>query len=308
MTNILNRNNKIHIDLNDEDRYLNKRIDTALSKILDLPRNRIQNYIKDRLVTINDKLVNKNYKIRKNDALDVIIPEKKALKVEPNDAPIKILYEDAEIVVIDKPANLVVHPGAGHESTSVVSAMLHKNITLSNIGAPLRPGIVHRIDKETSGIIVVAKTDKAHFILAKQFFEHTISRRYIGIVYGHIKDRTGTVEMPIKRHKVDRKKFTVDENGKNAKTEYKVIKNLENEDVVMFKLFTGRTHQIRVHMRYLNHPILGDKLYYKKTEKRISRQALHAFYLEFNHPKSNKRVKFYSKLPIDMLKIIEGGK
>ncbi len=286
--------------------YLNKRIDKVISEILEIPRNQIQNYIKEGLITVCGKTISKSYKIKENDIIKIVIPPPKELNLKSSDAPIKILYEDNDVVVLDKPYGLVVHPGAGHEEKSVVAALFFRGIQLSNIGSPLRPGVVHRIDKDTSGVIVVAKNDRAHFELAKQFFEHSIDRVYIGITACHLKETDGKIEQPIGRHTKNRKLFTTTKNGKNAITQYKVLKKLENYDVVMFKLFTGRTHQIRVHMKAIGCPLLGDRVYGKQTNI-IERQALHAFKLCFSHPSTGERLCFYSKLPEDMKKIITGG-
>jgi 23S rRNA pseudouridine1911/1915/1917 synthase len=291
----------------DSSEYVNLRIDSALSEILDIPRNRVQNYLLKGYIKLNDKIVKKNYKLRLNDKINLSIPKKSEFLVKPNDAPIDIVYEDNSIVVVNKPPDLVVHPGAACEDISVVSALLYRNVTLSNIGAPIRPGVVHRIDKDTSGIIVLAKTDRAHFMLAKQFFSHTIDRKYIGVVQGHLTEREGVVDMPIARHQIKRKEFCVRANGKPAKTSYKVLKNLDAMDVVQFRLYTGRTHQIRVHMKHIKHPLVGDKVYGSKKENNIKRQALHAFYLSFRHPETQETVSFASKLPYDILKLIKNG-
>ncbi|WP_035588055.1 RluA family pseudouridine synthase [Hippea jasoniae] len=286
--------------------YIGKRIDKVLSEILDIPRNQIQQWIKEGLIRVCDKQIQKSYKLSSQDCLIIDFPKPKEVSVKPAPAPIKILYEDDDVVVVDKPAGFVVHPGAAKEEVSVISALLYMGIKLSGIGAPLRGGVVHRIDKDTSGVIVLAKSEKAHFYLSKQFFEHTIDRRYIGITSTHLKKDHGIVDKPIARHPKDRKKFCVSEKGKNAKTEYKVLKRLEKYDIVMFKLFTGRTHQIRVHMKYLNAPLLGDVVYSKKS-KEIERQALHAFKLGFVHPSKERMMVFYSKLPEDMMSIINRG-
>ncbi len=287
--------------------YVGLRIDTALNNMLDISRNRVQHYIESGFVKVNSSVVKKNYKLKLRDCISVLVPASKDNIIEKNDANIAIIYEDDYIVVVNKPTCLVVHPGAAKEKVSVISALKYRNVKLSNVGAPLRGGVVHRIDKETSGIIVLAKTDKAHFILAKQFFSHTIDRRYIGIVHGNMREKEGIVDKAIARHKIRRKEFCVSDKGKNAKTGYKVIKRLSNMDVVLFKLFTGRTHQIRVHMKYLQHPLVGDKIYGKKRDDIINRHALHAFYLGFIHPISNNFMSFYSKLPDDMMKIIRNG-
>ena len=297
--------NEIFID-KVESNYIGHRVDKLLSEILEIPRNRIQNYIKEGLITICDKETEKSYRIKGFECIKIIIPPPKELAVTPRDADIKIVFEDDDIVVVDKPAGLVVHPGAAHENVSVVSALLYRGVELSDIGAPMRPGVVHRIDKDTSGLLVLTKNDKAHFELAKQFFNHSIDRRYIGIVSCHLKDGMGLVEKPIGRNLKNRKVFAIVRNGKSAKTYYKVIKKLANYDVVMFKLFTGRTHQIRVHMKYLGCALLGDNVY-GQASKYTKRQALHAFKLGFRHPMTDLEMVFYSKLPKDMLKIVLGG-
>lgn len=281
-----------------------KRIDTYLAKVLEIPRNQIQKWIEKGKVSVNGKIINKNYKLKYEDKIffEPIEFEKPAVNV--SDCEIKILYEDNYLVVVDKPAGIVVHPGAASEELSVVGALLFRGIQLSDIGAPLRPGVVHRIDKDTSGIIVLAKNNNAHFYLANQFANHTCKRYYIGICEGHLKDYTGTIETQIGRHPVNRKQFSVT-NGKQAITHFKVIMRLKDMDVVRFELETGRTHQIRVHMKYLNHPLIGDSLYSKTKSKLITRQALHAFYLGFQHPFNNKFLKFYSKLPKDMLNLLK---
>ncbi len=290
----------------DDAEYVDKRIDIVLSSILDIPRNRIQNYIKSGYITVNSKEIKKNYKLELNDKVSLAIPEEQEMSIEPKKADIKIVYEDDDLVVVDKPSGLVVHPGAAKEDTTVLSALMYLGVKLSIVGAPLRGGVVHRIDKNTSGILVLAKSDKAHFLLAKQFFSHTIDRKYIGIVCGHLREKVGVVDAPIARHPIKRKEFCVRNGGKNAKTEYKVLKSLNGMDVVMFKLFTGRTHQIRVHMKHLNHPLVGDEVYGKKSNI-IKRHALHAFFLKFIHPSTGKEMSFFSRLPNDMLKIIKSG-
>ncbi len=298
------QSNEIYIE-RIEGVYLNQRIDKVISDILDIPRNQIQNYIKEGLIRVCDRVVPKSYRLKANDCLSITIPPPRDNRIEPKDAPINILFEDDDIVVVEKPAGIVVHPGAGCEDVSVVSALRYKGVGLSNIGAPLRGGVVHRIDKDTSGVIVLAKNDKAHFFLARQFFEHYIERRYIGVVSCHLKEGSGRIEKPIGRHPKNRKLFAVVEKGKEAITFYKLLKRLENYDVVMFKLQTGRTHQIRVHMKYLACPLVGDAVY-GGALRGIKRQALHAFVLGFRHPKSGKFLRFYSKLPEDMRALIGG--
>jgi len=284
----------------------NKRIDTYLAEVLEVSRNQVQKWIQKGKVKIGSQIVTKSYKLKGNETIcfEPIEFEKPHIKI--NDYNIKILYEDDYIVVVDKPAGLVVHPGAANEDFSVVGALLFKGIKLSDIGNPTRPGVVHRIDKDTSGIIVLAKDNNAHLAIAKQFAHHLCKRYYIGLCEGHLKNTVGTINTYIGRHPVNRKQFAVlkQNQGKQAITHYKVIKRLPEMDVVKFTLETGRTHQIRVHMQYLHHPLIGDPTYSKNKYKCISRQALHAFYLGFYHPYSGKFLQFYSKLPQDMLELL----
>ena len=298
-------NENITIDQIDE-QYVGLRIDSVIADILNIPRNRIQHWVKDKFVKINGNYVAKNYKIKAGDCAEITVPEKKAVEVNVADAPINTIYEDDYIVVVDKPSNLVVHPGAGKESESVVGALLYRGIELSNIGAPMRPGVVHRIDKNTSGLIVLAKNDEAHFLLAKQFFNHTIKRKYIGIVTGHLKERAGTVDIPIGRNHKNRKIFSADKNGKHAVTHFKLIKRLNGMDLVKFELETGRTHQIRVHMSHIHHALAGDNAYGGRRDN-MKRQALHAFCLGFIHPGTEKYISFYSPLPEDIKRLIKRG-
>lgn len=280
-----------------------KRIDSYLAEVLEISRNQIQKWIEKGKVSVNGFVVSKNYKLKGEEkiTLEPIEFEKPNLKV--SDCDIKILYEDDFLVVVDKPAGVVVHPGAANEECSVVGALLYRGVRLSDIGNPERPGVVHRIDKDTSGVIVLAKDNNAHFNLANQFAAHICKRYYIGVCEGNIKNYSGTIETQIGRHLKNRKIFSVTQ-GKHAVTHYKVIMRLKDMDVVRFELETGRTHQIRVHMQYLNHPLIGDNIYSKTKSKLITRQALHAFYLGFYHPITNKFLKFYSKLPHDILELI----
>jgi len=284
-----------------------RRIDSALTEMLEISRNQIQRFILEGFIKVNGLPVKKNYRLRPDDTIDVEFPPPSEVAIEAVDAPIEIVYMDEDVVVVDKPAGLVVHPGAGRERTSVLSALKFRGITLSEIGAPLRGGVVHRIDKDTSGLIVLARNAHAHFILAKQFFSHTIERKYLGVVHGHLEKKEGVVDAAIGRHPVRRKEFCVRENAKEARTAYRVLRRLADYDVVEFRLYTGRTHQIRVHMRHLGHPLVGDVLYAKGRKDPIDRQALHAFLLGFIHPATGKNVRFYSSLPDDIRRLIRNG-
>ncbi len=301
------RDTSSRIVLIEDRQYEGKRIDSVLSEILEIPRNQIQHHIGEGFIRINGKPVKKNYRLKLFDEIVIELPPPKETLIEPVDAPVKILYVDDSIVVVDKPAGIVVHPGAASERISVLSALKFCKISLSGIGEPLRGGVVHRIDKDTSGVIVLARTPKAHFMLAKQFFSHTIERKYIGIVHGHLKEREGVIEAPIGRHPVKRKEFAVVKGGKSAVTFYRVLRRLDSCDLVMFRLHTGRTHQIRVHMKHIGHPLVGDRMYSSVRQSPMERQALHAFYLGFEHPCTGKFMRFYSRLPEDMRKLIETG-
>ena len=240
------------------------RIDKWLSENIDeLSRASVQKLLKEGNILINSGAVNKNYKLRKNDVIDINIPDPVILDVLPQDIPIDIVYEDDDLVVVNKPKGMVVHPAAGNYDNTLVNALLyHCEGRLSGINGVIRPGIVHRIDKYTSGLLIVAKNDNAHKHLAEQIKSHSFTREYCGIVCGRIKDHENTINAPIGRHKYDRKKMTVtDKNSKNAVTHYKVLKVFEKYTLLKFKLETGRTHQIRVHMASIGHPLLGDDVY-----------------------------------------------
>lgn len=275
------------------------RIDKWLSdNIDDLSRSSIQKLLKDKNILINSQAVSKNYKLQTNDVIDINIPEPKELDVTPQNIPVDIVYEDDDLLVVNKPKGMVVHPAAGNPDGTLVNALLyHCKGRLSSINGVIRPGIVHRIDKYTSGLLIVAKTDKAHTHLAKQIKEHSFKREYVGIVFGRMSDEDGTVSAPIGRHKFNRKKMCVtDKNSKNAVTHYKVLETFDKYSLLKFNLETGRTHQIRVHMSYIGHPILGDDVY-GKSFKGIDGQCLHAKKIGFIHPTTEEYMEFDSELP-----------
>ncbi|MFA5038489.1 MAG: RluA family pseudouridine synthase [Candidatus Omnitrophota bacterium] len=280
----------------------NVRLDVYLTQMEpDFSRTFVKDWILEGKVLVNGQKVKPHYKLKPEDELqwETLIQEKKGL--EPEDIPLTILHEDDDLIVVDKPAGMVVHPGAGNEFHTLVHALLHHCGELSEVSA-LRPGIVHRLDKDTSGVMVAAKNNKAHFSLAKQFKQHTIERRYIALVEGLISFDEGVVDVPIKRHVVDRKKMSVSfaEDAKEANTFYRVLKRYQ--DYTALELFpqTGRTHQLRVHLSYLGHPILGDPVYGRK--KNFPRLALHAKDLGFEHPTTKEFMKFSSPLPEDLKK------
>ena len=280
-----------------------ERIDKYIcEQITDLSRSYIQQLIKSSSVFVNGKPCKANYKCKISDQIDIIYEDAKELEVTPENIPLDIIYEDQSIIIVNKPKNMVVHPAAGHSNGTLVNALLyHCKDSLSSINGVVRPGIVHRIDQNTTGILVVCKNDNAHKSLAEQLKEHSITRKYHAICYGVIKDAVGTIDAPIGRHPVDRKKMAINyKNGREAVTHYRVIKTLKNGySYIECTLETGRTHQIRVHMASIGHPILGDDVYGPKNSKikNLTGQTLHAKTLGFIHPDTNKYVEFDSELP-----------
>ncbi len=278
------------------------RIDKYLAAELDgFSRTFIQKCLKSESVFVNDKTVKPNYNLREGDHIEIRIPEKQELLIEAENIPLDILYEDDYILVINKPKDMVVHPAAGHYSGTLVNALLyHCRDSLSGINGVLRPGIVHRIDKDTTGALAVCKTDKAHRSLAAQLAVHGINRRYRAIVHGELKESSYVIEKTIGRHPVDRKKMAASvKNGKHAVTEAKVLEVLNGYTYIECSLKTGRTHQIRVHMASIGHPVLGDTVYgYKNPPvKDLQGQTLHAYTLGFIHPEENRYMEFTAPIP-----------
>ncbi len=278
-----------------------ERIDKFISvNVEELSRSASAALIDSGSVTVNGKNIAKNYKTRIGDLITVNVPEPKELETEPENIPLDIVYEDSDLLVVNKPKGMVVHPAPGNYSGTLVNALLyHCKDSLSGINGVLRPGIVHRIDKDTSGLLIVAKNDKAHIGLAEQIKEHSFTREYEAVVYGKLKDPTGTVDAPIGRHKTDRKKMCVTpNNSKNAVTHYRVIDYNNGFSHVALKLETGRTHQIRVHMSYIGHPVAGDSVYGpSKVITSLNGQCLHAKKIGFVHPITNEELFFDSELP-----------
>lgn len=289
------------IRLEVEDDYDNLRIDKYLSTVLDdLSRSYLQKLIADGRVNVAGKAVKANFKVKKGQPIEIYLPEPKETEIVPENIPIDIIYEDSDIIVINKHKGLVVHPAPGHESGTLVNALLyHCKNQLSGINGVLRPGIVHRIDRDTTGVIVACKNDNAHKFIAEQLKVHSITRRYQAIVYNSFKEDSGRVEASIGRHPKDRKKMAVNvKNGKYAATNYHVIENLGNFAYIECELETGRTHQIRVHMASINHPIVGDTVYGPdKDPFKLEGQALHAGVLGFIHPTTKEYVEFTAPLP-----------
>jgi len=279
-----------------------ERIDKVISlKVPELTRSRIQNLIKEQKIFVNGEILkSKNYKVHLNDKIKVIIDEPKELNLSPENIPLDIIYEDDDLLVVNKEKGMVVHPAVGNYNHTLVNALLyHCKGSLSGINGVIRPGIVHRIDKDTSGLLIVAKNDFAHLKLAEQIKAHSFSREYEAVVYGNLKSDEGTINEPIGRHKTDRKKMAIrDENSKDAKTYYKVLKRYKGFTHVRLILKTGRTHQIRVHMAYIGHPVAGDKVYGpKKCISKLNGQCLHAKYIGFIHPRTGEFLEFESNLP-----------
>lgn len=286
----------------DED-FDNIRIDKYLSEVnKEFSRSYIQKLIKDGQILVNENLIKPSLKLQVNDKVTLFVPEPKSLEIKPMNIPIDIIYEDNDIIVVNKPKGMVVHPAVGHYEDTLVNALLyHSKGCLSNINGVLRPGIVHRIDKDTTGVLVVCKNNNAHNFISEQLKVHSITRKYEAIVIDNIKEDEGKVDTPIGRHRVDRKKQAIDfKNGRNALTNYKVLERLKNKyTYIECKLETGRTHQIRVHMASIGHPILGDNVYGNVNQKfsSLEGQTLHAKVLGFIHPTTKKYVEFKAQLP-----------
>ena len=283
-----------------EESDINKRIDVFLAKNLEsFSRSYIQDLIKKGKATIGGKSIKANYRLRNGDNVVLNIPKPEPLEILPENIPLDILYEDNDVILVNKPKGMVVHPAAGHYSGTLVNALLyHCKDNLSGINGVLRPGIVHRIDMDTTGVIIACKNDNAHQNIAKQLAEHSITRRYIAIVNGNLKEDEGVVDAPIARAKNDRNKMAVDKDGKTAVTHYKVLERLKNYTYIECVLETGRTHQIRVHMSYINHPLLGDEIYSgKKESMKLQGQCLHAMVLGFIHPTTNEYMEFEAPIP-----------
>lgn len=276
-----------------------ERIDRFLADSQDLTRSFLQKILKDGEVAVNGKSVKANYRLRKGDRIEFEIPEAVEPDIVAEDIPLSILYEDADVLVVDKPKGMVVHPAAGHYSQTLVNAvMYHCKGELSGINGVLRPGIVHRIDRDTTGSIIICKNDMAHNEIARQLKEHSINRRYRAIVTGVLKDEEGTIEGAIGRDKKDRKKMAITADGKPAVTHYRVLQRFKHYTYVECVLETGRTHQIRVHMASIGHPLLGDEVYGRKSDKyKCEGQCLHAMTLGFHHPRTGEYIEVNAPLP-----------
>ncbi len=279
-----------------------KRIDRFLSEYFsDYYRSFFQKLIKEKQILVNQKEIKSNYKLNTDDMMEITIPDPEVLDVEPQDIPLDILYEDEDLIVVNKPKGMVVHPSAGHYTDTLVNALLyHCKDQLSGINGMMRPGIVHRIDQNTTGSLVVCKNDFAHNSLAEQLKDHSITRRYRAIVHGVLKEEEGTIDQPIGRHPIDRKKMAINlKNGKRAITHYRVLERFQKFTYIECELETGRTHQIRVHMSSIQHPILGDDVYGpSKCPYHLQGQTLHAMVLGFIHPRTGAYLEVTAPLPL----------
>jgi 23S rRNA pseudouridine1911/1915/1917 synthase len=282
------------------------RADLFLAAKLGVSRSNMQKLLEDGRVKRSEKIIKANYKVRAGEMFVVDIPEPEPIEAVPENIPLDIIYEDDDVVVLNKARGMVVHPAPGNYTGTLVNALLYHCSNLSGINSAIRPGIVHRLDKDTSGIMIVAKNDAAHISLSQQIQSKTAVRTYLAVVRGNIKTDSGTIETQIARDKTDRKKMAVvKEGGRDAITDYEVLERFGKYTLVRCKLRTGRTHQIRVHMEYLGYPLVGDPKYSPmKTPFGIKGQALHSHTLEFTHPRTGERMKFEAPLPEDMHKII----
>ena len=289
-----------------KEEFENIRLDLFIVENLkDKSRSFIKKLADDKGIMVNGEIKKVNYKVRSGDIVKISLPDK-GVFLEKEEIKLNILYEDEDIIVINKPQGMVVHPGVGNTNGTLVNGLLAHCKSLSNINGEERPGIVHRIDKDTSGILVIAKTNRAHEHLAKQLKDHSMLRIYMALTEGVIKEDLGTIDEPLKRNPSDRIKFAVVEGGKKAVTHYKVINRYKNNSLIECRLETGRTHQIRVHMSHIGHPIAGDPVYgYKKQIFKLKGQMLHAKKLGFIHPISGEYIEFDSELPEEFKKILE---
>ncbi|MGI6279542.1 MAG: RluA family pseudouridine synthase [Acutalibacteraceae bacterium] len=283
------------------------RIDVFVAEAADVSRSRVVKLLEDGCVLVNGTAATRKTKLKPGDRVDIELPEPTPYEAQAEEIPLQIVYEDDDLLVVNKPKGMVVHPAAGNYSGTLVNALIHHcGDSLSGINGVLRPGIVHRIDKNTSGLLLVAKNDMAHKSLAAQIKEHSLTREYEAVVYGNIKNDQGTINAPIGRHPIKRKQMCVTQKGRQAITHYTVIKRLNGFTHVRLWLETGRTHQIRVHMAYIGHPVAGDDVYGpKKVITELSGQCLHAKKIGFIHPSSGEYMEFDSELPDYFVKFLK---
>lgn len=283
-----------------EDNNLKKRLDTYIvDKIQELSRTTVKRLIDEEKILVNGKKQKSSYRPEKGDYISIDIPEAHEIELEAQNIPVPVIYEDNDIIVVNKPKGIVVHPANGNPDGTLVNAILAMcKDSLSGIGGEIRPGIVHRLDKDTSGLLIVAKNDEAHIKMSKQIQDRKVTKKYIALVKGVISENEATIDLPIGRSTKDRKKMAVDAKGKNAITHFKVLKRYNNYTLLELKIDTGRTHQIRVHMSYIGHPVVGDSVYSNgKNEFGVEGQMLHARYLEFKHPITGEELKLEAPIP-----------
>ena len=284
-----------------------KRIDAYISENTDYSRTAVQRLIEENKIVVNGKIEKSSYKVQNGDKIEIEEEQAKEIELKAQDIPLEILYEDNDIIVVNKPKGMVVHPANGNPDGTLVNAIMSIcKDSLSGIGGEIRPGIVHRLDKNTSGAIIIAKNDKAHINLSEQLKNHEIKKTYIALVRGIVKENNATINMPIGRSKKDRKKMAVDKNGKDAITHFKVLKRYSNCSLLEINIETGRTHQIRVHLSHIGYPIIGDDVYSNgKNKWNIEGQCLHAKSLEFVHPITGEKMHIEADLPEYFQKILE---
>jgi 23S rRNA pseudouridine1911/1915/1917 synthase len=290
-----------------DENFEGERVDKYLAQVFQgKSRSYLQALIQKGNILINSKYIKSNYKLKSYDEVEITLPEPLELKVEAEDINLDIIYEDKDLIVVNKPQGMVVHPAPGNYNGTLVNALLFHCKDLSTINGVVRPGIVHRIDKDTTGILVVAKNDNAHNILSEQLRNHSMKREYYAIVEGRIKDDNGIIDKPLARNKKDRLKIAIVEGGRRAVTHYEVIERYKSTTLVKCVLETGRTHQIRVHMSSIGHPLVGDPLYgFKKQRYKLNGQTLHAKTLGFMHPTKKEYMEFTSELPLYFRELLE---
>lgn len=289
-----------------EEQQQGERIDKAVSSIQnEWSRTQISNWITEGIVKVNGEAVKAKYKVKAGDVVEIIVPEAEPLDVIAENLDLEIVYEDADVLVVNKPKGMVVHPAPGHLTGTLVNGLMYHCTDLSGINGIMRPGIVHRIDKDTSGLLMVAKNDKAHESLVEQLVNKTVTRKYTALVHGHIAHDKGTIDAPIGRDQKDRQKQSVVDKGKHAVTHFQVIERFGDYTLVECRLETGRTHQIRVHMQYIGFPLVGDPKYGPRKTMDFGGQVLHAGVLGFTHPTTGEYMEFEAPLPVDYVQLLD---
>jgi 23S rRNA pseudouridine1911/1915/1917 synthase len=282
------------------------RLDVVVSQMAECSRSQAAKWIEAGQCMVKGTARTKTgFKVQAGDEVEISIPDPVEMTVEKEEIPLDILYEDEDVAVVVKPYGMVVHPAPGNESGTLVNALLYAMEDLSGIGGVKRPGIVHRLDKDTSGVIMIAKNDLAHESLSAQLKERTMDKRYLALVEGNLKEDEGSIDQPIARSKKDRKKMAIDPEGRESQTEWKVLERLKNSTLLEVHILTGRTHQIRVHMQHIHHPVVGDPIYGAKNGVKASRLMLHAWKLDFDHPRTGGRLHFEAEPPENFRKILD---